>query len=239
MLRIRRCRRAKVKMTNQNPKLIQKRLKKAYFVGKIISIFPYVRCVILNGSLTGNKHKASSDIDILVIAKNKHIFTARFFINFWTTIFGIKRSKNPEKLHAGKFCFNYFLTESFLRIPTGRGEKIDRYCADNYSKSKYIAGDIKLYKRFMAANKALFQKYNFEIRNPNIEIRNKFQNPNFKIKKIWEMIFGSWFEKWAKKYQIKNIESNPRTKKYPDLIVFSNKELRFHPPKRQGKHSKY
>ena len=220
----------------KNDKLFQNRLRKAYFVGRILTGFPYVKCVILNGSLTGQGHKESSDIDILIIAKNKHIFTARFFINFWTIIFGLKRSKNSEKFHAGKFCFNYFLTESFLRIPTGRGDRIDRYCADNYSKSMFIAGDIQLFKKYMRTNQSLFRKYGFL--NQKSKIKN--QNDKSKSKNHWlqhasELIFGDWFESWAKRYQIRHIKSDPRTKKYPDLIVFNDKELRFHPPNKLRK----
>lgn len=233
-----------------NNHLIKNRLRKACFMGRIIARVPFVRCVILNGSLTGKNHKSSSDIDILIIAKKGHVFTARFFIVFFATIFRIKRPKDKFQIsdnqcgdsvivkpHAGKFCFNYFLTEDFLKIPTGRGDKIDRYCADNYSKSKYIAGEIKLYKRFMTENKLLFQKYGFEIRNSKLEIRNKsiIHNSKFIIlQKFSEFLFGSWFERWTKKFQTNNIESDPRTKKYPELIVFNDKELRFHPPKRKN-----
>ena len=227
----------------KNDKLRQKRLRKAYFVGRILARFPYVQCVILNGSLTGNKHKESSDIDILIIARNKHIFSARFFINFWTIIFGLKRLKNSEKPHAGKFCFNYFLTENYLRIPTGRGDKIDRYCADNYSQSVYIAGNRRLFDKFLSSNKKLFNKFDC---HPALDAGSRKISSRFRIsslqsgmtkqvQRFWEMIFGIWFEKWARKYQIKNIESDPRTKKYPDLIVFTDKELRFHPPNKLRK----
>jgi len=46
---------------------------------------------------------------------------------------------------------------------------------------------------------------------------------------------NNWLESILKKYQIKKIESDPRTKKYPALIVYNDKELRFHPPKAGSK----
>ena len=230
-----------------NTMLKNKRLSKTYLIGKVLAVLPYVRCVILNGSLASGGHKQSSDIDILIIAKDGRIFTARFFVNFLTIVFGIKRSKNRQREHSGKFCFNYFLTESFLKIPTGRGEKIDRYCADNYSKSMFVAGDRYLFNKFLRINKELFNIYNCR---PRLDRGSRKMPPRFRIQaclpagrsgmtvqaqRFWEIIFGNRFEQWAKKYQIKKIESDPRTKKYPTLIVFSDKELRFHPPKAGSK----
>ena len=46
--------------------------------------------------------------------------------------------------------------------------------------------------------------------------------------------FGDWLERKLKSIQIKKIESDPRTKKYPLLIVYNDRELRFHPPKGQN-----
>lgn len=226
-------------------RLVNKRLKRAYFFGKLLSWLPYIRCVILNGSLAQGKAKKYSDIDILIITKAKRIFSARFFVNIFAKILGIKRSKDENKSHSGKFCLNYFLTENFLKIPVGRGEKIDKYCAENYSKSVFLAGDCRLFVKFMCRNWKLFKRYNCEIDLPKgpkkychpdirqpadegphsygiLRHRNKMaQNDN------------SWFENWAKKYQIKRIEKDPRTQKYPELIVYNDKELRFHPPKKQ------
>lgn len=224
----------------QTEKLIRKRFSKAQKIAKILILFSFVRCVILNGSLASGKHKKSSDIDILIISKDGRIFTTRFFVNLIAILFRIKRSKNNDRGHAGKFCFNYILTESFLKIPTGRGWKIDCYCADNYSKSQYIAGDYKLFIEFMKINIPLFDKYSFEIQTSNLKFPSKSKNQNpycraFRLRTGFQNSFGmkkyfDWFEKWAKNYQIKKIESDPRTKKYPNLIVYNDRELRFHPP---------
>lgn len=208
--------------------LIQKRLSKTRFVGRLLARLPFVRCVILNGSLASRNHKKSSDIDILIIAKKGRIFSARFFVNFLASILRIKRSKDESKSHAGKFCFNYFLTETFLKIPIGRGEKMDRYCAKNYSQSQFVAGDHKLFEKFLRTNQELFSTYNC---HPEFisGSRNKFGMTIFRD--IFEFLLTEWLEELVKKYQIKKIESDPMAKKYPTLIVYNDKELRFHPPK--------
>jgi predicted nucleotidyltransferase len=195
-----------------------KLLRKAKFVGKIISSFPYVGSVVLTGSLAQGHANQNSDIDIMIIAKGGRVFTTRFFINTFGTIFGIKRSKDENKNHAGKFCFNYFIADNYLILPTGRGEKIDRYCAEDYSRSKFIAGDKTLHQIFLQKNKRLFEKYGYKIKHNNLKTEIHRLNT-------------SRFEKWVKNYQIKKIESDPRTKKYPNLIAYNDNELRFHPPK--------
>ncbi|MFA4995804.1 MAG: nucleotidyltransferase domain-containing protein [Patescibacteria group bacterium] len=224
--------------------LLNKRLSQAKIIGRTIARLPFVRCVILNGSLAQGKSKKSSDIDILIIAKDGRIFTARFFINIFALLFGIKRSKDESKGHAGKFCFNYFLTESYLKIPTGRGEKIDKYCAENYSASKFIAGDGGLFEEFLRANEELFEKYNCKQKLSSRHFASpparwvkqserSYRKQNRRFLTLFEMtsIISNRLEKLLKSYQIKKIESDPRTKKYPDLIVYNDRELRFHPPK--------
>lgn len=221
-------------------KLNRNRLKKAKIASKILAHFPFVRCVILNGSLAQNKSKKASDIDLLIVAKTRRIFTARFFIVSFVSIFGIKRSHNINRDHSGKYCFNYFLTEDYLRIPTGRGREIDQYCADNYSHSLFMAGNPEVFNKFIDVNTKLFQKY--EHRSDRIKIEPSIGKNKYKasyLQKFIEMFFGNWFENLVKKWQIKKIESDPITRPYPDLIVYNDCELRFHPPKRpRGVNSK-
>jgi hypothetical protein len=55
------------------------------------------------------------------------------------------------------------------------------------------------------------------------------------VARIWETIlrgrFGDLVESKLKSMQVRRIESSPMTKKYPELIVYNDKEMRFHPPK--------
>ena len=153
--------------------LVQKRLSKTHLVGRMLARLPFVRAVILNGSLVSGNHKPSSDIDILIIAKDGRIFTARFFVNIFATLVGIKRSKDDKSGHAGKFCFNYFLTEHYLHI--NYPKEREQYCAGNYSKSQFVAGDVELFKKFMKENEGLFEKYNFKYQISNIKYQNHFK----------------------------------------------------------------
>jgi predicted nucleotidyltransferase len=205
-------------------------------MAKLLQLVPFIRCVILNGSMAEDKIKRSSDIDLLIITKRRRIFTCRTAVLFWAYVSGLKRSADEKESHAGRFCFNYFLTDNFLTIPHNRGEKMDHYCAENYSKSKLIWGNEEIFTKYMTTNLVWMKKYLPQV---SLHGADPLYVGNIKLfiwkAKILEYIlrssFGDWIERILKNIQVKKIERDPRAKKYPQLIVFSDKELRFHPPK--------
>jgi len=204
------------------------RLQKAQRIGRILSIFPFVRCVILNGSLARGESTAKSDIDLLIIAKPRHVFTTRFFAMAFMQFFGLKRAKFDSGATAGKYCLNYFLTENNLKIYCVKGR--EEFCAKNYSASKFLSGDYNVFVQFMEANKDLFQKFG----QPLLVFQPKpYSHPFLQKVGEWKLtvLFGAKLESWAKHYQIRKIESDPRTQKFKNEIHYSDSELRFHPPK--------
>ena len=274
-----------INMKKNIAKIYSHRLRNLRLMVKLLCFAPFVRCVILNGSMAGDllchlkpaemagegsqyldgeilRRKApqndrknwiikpSSDIDILIIAKSGRIYTCRAAVLFWAGLSGLKRSSRSEKTHAGRFCFNYFLTENFLEIPHNRGEKVDKYCAENYSKSVLLWGDQKLFERFMSINLKWMRKYINVTKRPQnyfTERAQKKENSQFvfsrnlyirsrkELQKIIEIIlskrFGNWLEYTLRNIQIKRIKKDPASKKYPKFIVFNDRELRFHHPK--------
>lgn len=203
----------------------------------LLQLAPFVRAIILNGSLAEGRAKASSDIDILIIAQTGRLYTARFATLLLASLSWQKRSKDAAKPHKGKFCFNYFLTTGYLKIPVGRSEVMDCYCAKNYSRSILVWGNRKLYDKLIRANKALFDKYNCRPQNlifdkdlpvKNYRLLNLLQNLK---EKCLAGRFGDWLENKLKIAQIRRIEKDDRTSMHPTLIVYSDKEARFHPPK--------
>jgi len=218
-------------------------LEKTKRLSSYLLLVPFIRGIILNGSLAIGDAKMSSDIDLLIVAKYPHIFTVRFFANLIITLLGEKRPKDESKSHAGKFCLNYFMTENSLEIPIGRGEKIDQYCADNYINSRLVwAENPSLFDKFKNQNKVLFNKARKIVQFDPINlssVENTFSPVVFYIiRKTGEWIlgglFGNYFERQIKRFQISMIERDPRTKRYPDLIIYNDRALLFHPPKKSS-----
>jgi len=218
--------------------LIGRRFNKLRIMGFLLQGIPFVRAALLNGSLAQGKSKVSSDIDLLIITKSKRLWTARFFSMALVSVIGWKRSKDKNRSHAGKFCFNYFIVDNYLKIPDGRGKKIDKYCADNYSKSVLVSGDDLIFKKFLAVNKILFGRSQNQKKVTNHH-HAKFPLSDVKIatalrrscERILSGPFGNWLESKLRNWQTAKIERDPRTTMYPSLIAYSEKEARFHPPK--------
>lgn len=213
---------------------LEKRYKRCARWGRILITLPFTRAIILNGSLTTGTSKKSSDIDFLIIAKSGRIFTARFLVNVLGTLTFIKRTSSESSSHANLFCFNYFLTESFLKIPVGRGKEVDDYCADNYSKSVLVAGDKIVFAKFLDQNRSLFGDRALTDPGKYIKYFGHKRSKNY-LKTILEYLLGGKFgdvvERGFKNFQKRLIELDGRTQKYPEFIVYNDYELRFHPPK--------
>ena len=237
-------------------KLIKRRIRHLKAVATLLQLTPFLRCILLNGSLAEGKTKRTSDVDLLIVAKDNRIFTTRFFASILVWLTGLKRSSDESKDHSGRFCLNYYLTESFLVVPTGRGEEVDRYCASNYSKSLMVWGMRDIYFQFMEINRENWKKYlNFSfayeqkgVTNPrsrkyhtNIQhtkyrkiLKKNFPIRTFhtgiRLRNIVEQLLGDRAEGILKRIQLRKINRDPRTKKYPTYIVVNDKEMRFHPP---------
>lgn len=226
--------------------LINARALKTKKMAKVFQFVPFIKCLILNGSLAEGKSKRSSDIDFLIIAKTNRIFTVRFFTGVIGAALGVKRSSRENTNHAGKFCFNYYLTEDFLEIPHDREEEVNLYCAKNYSASILIWGDRQIFNEYYKVNYAWMEKYlhtsKFKFAD-GFPLKDNFVSKQFPVNNIrgrqigrrWEKVlsgkFGDWLELQTKRFQIFLIERDKRTWSYPEYIVYNDRELRFHPPK--------
>lgn len=88
--------------------LAQKRLKKARKVSRFIASFPFVRAVMLSGSLSKNYMEADSDIDYFIVTQPGRLWVARTMLVVYKKVFLLNSHKN--------FCVNYFVDENHLEI---------------------------------------------------------------------------------------------------------------------------
>lgn len=218
-------------MTPQAKKLFKTRLRHAKFISTLIIWQPFVRAVILNGSLTSQKVGPSSDIDLLIIAKSGRIFTARFFCLLAVWLTGLKRSSDEQRSHRGRVCLNYFLTDGFLIIPHHRSAEMNRYCAENYSSSILLSGDEAIFDKFLSMNEQWMNTYLADKIGKRARDKEGHRLKPRAIEKYLSGQFGQKLENYLKKIQYSRIERDPRTKRYPDLIYVDDREMRFHPPK--------
>lgn len=95
---------------------------------RLLTSAPFVSCVMLSGSLAASNAKPSSDVDLLVIASENRIWTARSFLTL-LGIFSLRLRPGrltrfcfplvryaPQRGVAGKLCLNHYLTVTSLAL---------------------------------------------------------------------------------------------------------------------------
>ncbi|MES2776328.1 MAG: nucleotidyltransferase domain-containing protein [Bacteroidota bacterium] len=104
--------------TQDNPALISRRIrgnecagrhmKKAKLISSIIGHFPFVRSVMLSGSISKMYMDDKSDIDYFVITAPNRLWIARFFFVLFHKIILLNKTK--------LFCYNYMIAADHLSI---------------------------------------------------------------------------------------------------------------------------
>jgi hypothetical protein len=89
-------------------KLAQKRMKTARRMSWLISKFPFIRAILLSGSLSKGFMEADSDIDYFVITHPNRLWFSRTVLMIFKKIFLL----NSKRI----FCINYFVDSENLEI---------------------------------------------------------------------------------------------------------------------------
>lgn len=97
-----------VRRTSGN-KLAEQRLITAKKYSKLVARFPFVRAVLLSGSISKGFMDAKSDIDYFIITAPDRLWIARSALVLFRRIFLFNSRKN--------FCTNYFIDTDNLTIP--------------------------------------------------------------------------------------------------------------------------
>ncbi len=89
-------------------KLAQKRMKTARIMSRVISKFPFIRAILLSGSLSKGFMEADSDIDYFVITHPNRLWFSRTVLMIFKKIFLLNSKRY--------FCINYFVDSQNLEI---------------------------------------------------------------------------------------------------------------------------
>jgi hypothetical protein len=89
-------------------KLAEKRINSAYRMTNFISKFPYVRAILLSGSISKGYMEKDSDVDYFIITHPNRLWVTRLLLMLFKKIFLL----NSRKI----FCINYFVDTESLEI---------------------------------------------------------------------------------------------------------------------------
>ncbi len=227
-------------------------LSKAKSAARKLSRIGSVLLVGVSGSLARGSAEESSDIDLFVVSRAGRIFTTRFLSKM---ILGRSARRNRDKKPAGKICLNYFLSEESLDfkphndyvvedyknaiILFTKGDIIDRLIKAN----KWLNPRFKLHKIICHSREGgnpLINRVDSRLRGNDTDKNGSDKRPlrNYKGEIRGDKggtgspySLGNLLESALRHLQVRKIKRDPRTQKYPQKIVFSDLELRFHPPK--------
>jgi len=210
-------------------KLADRKWKKIKKIFWIMQTVPFMKMVLVSGSLAMGNSKDESDIDLIIIAKKKRIWIVRTFVTLLTSILGVRRHSNVTK---NKICLNHYITDKSLRIPFESLYNAQSYLhLINIYDSKE---DKKLFREFQEDNKWI-GKYvsNYKLSElggfRSIK-RSKILNS---ISKLSEFTLagraGDYLENALSKIQSNKIKKDPLYKKSGGRVTINNNQLEFHP----------
>jgi len=156
-----------------NNSFSEKLMKKALRYSKLISKFPFVRCVCVSGSLSKKSADEKADVDYFIITEKNRLWICRTMLALFKKVFLFNSHKY--------FCINYFVDNANLEIP---------------DKNIYTATEIAFlipvfhyenFFRFLASNSWVTQYYP----EKRIEVYNEEKEIDGVIKKTIELIFDN------------------------------------------------
>ena len=210
-------------------KLADWKWKKARKIFRIMQVTPFLKMVLVSGSLAMGNSKNESDIDLIITAKKGRIWTVRTFVTLLTSVLGVRRHSNVTK---NKICLNHYITDKSLKIPF---ESL--YNAQSYVHLVNVYNseeDKKMFQKFQEENKWI-KKY---ARNYKLSelggFRSIGRNKIFGlVSGFFEIILsgklGDYLERKLSKIQSGRIKKDPLYKKSGGRITIDDNQLEFHP----------
>lgn len=168
-----------VKRRIEGNKLCNRRLKSAFRMSKLISKFPFVRAILLSGSISKGFMEKDSDVDYFIITEPGRLWITKLFLTLFKKVILL----NSRRV----FCINYYIDYEHLEID---------------EKNVFTATEIvTLIPVFGKKYYDEFYEKNFWVKNyfPNFPKRNNEmidKDSGSRIKKIFERIFENRFGDW-------------------------------------------
>jgi hypothetical protein len=166
----------------KNEKRNRRWLVIAHYMGRLISLFPFVRSVFISGSLSKQGLRGEDDdIDFFLLVAPNRVWTAKFFLILFKKIFLF----NSHKF----FCINLLRDEGHLSF-----DRRNIYIATEIV-SLIPIGRPSYWRNLLMANKWVFD-YFPNVRMPKLLKVN--QKMNF-YERLLSYFIGPRFEEWCRK----------------------------------------
>lgn len=210
----------------EKDKLANKKWKKFVNIVKYLQFAPYLRTVFASGSLASNNPDMKSDFDVFIVIRSGRLYTGRLFLWLISSVLGARRGRF-DVVAPDKLCFNHYLTDDNPEIHSR-----SLYVAQSLVNMKPVLISSGVLEKFITSNKWV-NSYCYNFRQPS-SYRNLKPN-KFMLglagagEALLNNFFGDILEKILMAFQQKRIKNNPATYESGGRIIFTDKELEFHP----------
>jgi hypothetical protein len=209
--------------------LVLKRCQHQYHSGKLwnkvvekSSLFtriPFLKLVAVGNTLAMGWPDSESDIDLLVVAENKRLFTTRALLTFFMHL---RRMRRHGKKIAGRFCLSFFLAENAMNLESLKIGKFDPYLAFWLATLTPTWGNG--IEKLLKANpwvKEYFPNFKREFK--------KSKHEKTGLEKLLAGKLGDLLEKRLRNHQLKRANKKKR-KNYAEKtsVIISPTVLKFH-----------
>jgi hypothetical protein len=161
-------------------------LPKAYTMGRFIGQFPFVKAVMVSGSMSKDCMSEDGDIDFFLITTPERLWLARTILVMYKKIFLFNSHKY--------FCVNYFIDTNHLEI----AEK-NLFTATECATLLPVYNAV-LYQAFMAANTWVQHDY-----YPNIPLRTTealATQEDSRLKRVVEYLLGGFLGQYLDRFSM-------------------------------------
>jgi len=138
---------------NQREKISINKLNHAQTSLAKICKIPWLKSLMITGSVVAGNAIEEDDIDILIIADTNRLWIVRLLVIFILELQGIRRRPN-DKTYANKICFNMILETGYEMIPV---EDQNIYIAHELLQAKVLYDLDNCYHNFLTQNKWVAQ----------------------------------------------------------------------------------
>ncbi len=175
----------------------KRKIKKARIFTKIISLWPSILGVAVSNIIGDHNLKDSGDIDLLIITKDKRIWSGRFICTLIAKILGLRPNIKTKR---DKICLSFYISSDNLNLEKYLYSNQDLYFIYCLSDLTIIYNYKNIWSKFYKEN--IFLK-KYLPNNPERIFNKEDVNNNFKLRFI-----GNKLEKTLKKFQLNIMPQN-------------------------------
>ncbi|MCL4208344.1 hypothetical protein KJZ63_01775 [Patescibacteria group bacterium] len=129
-------------------KISEQKIKEGERLVSLVRYLPWVKAMVVSGSIAVNNAKSKDDLDWLVITSDNSLWLVRPLLLILASFYGKRRDRNGDH-RDNSWCFNMFLTESSLAMPVN---KKSIYTAYEVCQARFLLAKGSVEKDFLVGN---------------------------------------------------------------------------------------